>query len=269
VREVAALYTAFRRGEADPLPPLEIQYADYAQWQRSWLQGEELTRQIDFWKDHLSAAPALLNLPLDRPRPAVQDHAGGTVPLMLSPELTAALRELSQRHGVTMFMTLLAGWGLLLSRLSGQTDVVIGTPVANRQRREVEHLIGFFVNTLALRLRLAADNDEQPTVASLLAQVKETTLAAFAHQELPFEQVVEAVQPVRSLSHGPLFQSMLALNNASTGEGALELPGLTLARVAGEHTSTPFDLSLLVADQNDRLEAALGYASALFDRATR
>ncbi|HET8774746.1 MAG TPA: amino acid adenylation domain-containing protein, partial [Thermoanaerobaculia bacterium] len=265
VREVAALYTAFRRGEADPLPPLDIQYADYAQWQRGWLQGEELARQIEFWKEHLSAAPELLHLPLDRPRPAVQSHEGSTVPLVLSRELTASVRDFSQRHGVTTFMTLLAGWGLLLSRLSGQDDVVIGTPVANRQRREVENLIGFFVNTLALRLRF----DEQPTVASLLRQVKETTLAAFAHQELPFEQVVEAVQPVRSLSHGPLFQTMLALNNTNTsGEGVSELPDLTLRSVPREQNSTQFDLTLMATEIGDRIEAALGYASALFDRTT-
>ncbi len=265
VREVAELYAAFRRGEVDPLPPLEIQYADYAQWQRNWLQGEELTRQLEFWKGHLAGAPALLHLPLDRPRPAVQSHTGGTVPLVLPAGLAADLRAFSQRHGVTMFMTLLSGWGLLLSRLSGQTDVVVGTPVANRQRSEVENLIGCFVNTLALRLRF----DEQPTVASLLAQVKETTLAAFAHQELPFEQVVEAVQPVRSLSHSPLFQTMLALNNTNTsGEGPLELPGLTLASVANEQDSTHFDLSLLVAEKGESLEAALGYTSALFDRGT-
>jgi len=265
VREFAALYTAFGRGETDPLPPLEIQYADYAQWQRSWLQGEELTRQLDFWKNHLSGAPALLELPLDRPRPAVQSHAGDTVPLVLPASLAASLRALSQRHGVTLFMTLLSGWGLLLSRLSGQKDIVIGTPVAGRQRREIENLIGCFVNTLALRLRF----DEQPTVASLLAQVKETTLAAFAHQELPFEQVVEAVQPLRSLSHSPLFQTMLALNNTNTaGGGAVELPGLTLSRVGSEQNSTQFDLSLVIAEQGERLDVAVGYTSALFDRQT-
>jgi amino acid adenylation domain-containing protein len=265
VREFAALYTAFGRGETDPLPPLDIQYADYAQWQRSWLQGEELTRQLNFWKNHLSGAPALLELPLDRPRPAVQSHAGGTVPLVLPANLTADLRAFSQRHGATLFMTLLSGWGLLLSRLSGQTDVVIGTPVAGRQRREIENLIGCFVNTLALRLRF----DEQPSVASLLAQVKDTTLAAFAHQELPFEQVVETVQPLRSLSHSPLFQTMVALNNTNTsGEGAVELPGLTLSRVGGEQNSTQFDLSLVVAEQGERLDVAVGYTSALFDRET-
>ncbi len=265
VREVATLYTAFGRGDADPLSPLEVQYADYALWQRSWLQGEALTRQVDFWTNHLAGAPALLELPVDRPRPALESHAGGTVPLMMPASLTADLRAFSQRHGVTLFMTLLSGWGLLLSRLSGQTDVVIGTPVANRQRREIENLVGCFVNTLALRLRFT----EPLTVASLLAQVKETTLAAFAHQELPFEQVVEAVQPVRSLSHSPLFQTMLALNNTNTsGERPVQLPGLTLTRVADEQNSTQFDLSLVFAERGERLDGALGYASALFDRAT-
>jgi amino acid adenylation domain-containing protein len=263
VREVAALYTAFHRGAADPLPPLEIQYADYAQWQRSWLKGEELTRQVEFWRNHLSGAPALLDLPLDHPRPAVQSHAGGAVPFTLSPSLTASLQAFSQRHGVTLFMTLLSAWGLLLSRLSGQQDVVIGTAVANRQRREVEGLIGFFVNTLALRLRL----DETPSVASLLAQVKETTLAAFAHQELPYEQVVEAVQPQRSLSHSPLFQSLFSLNN-TPGSGVLELPELQLEPVERALDSTPFDLSLSLRMQGERLEGALGYVSALFDRET-
>jgi amino acid adenylation domain-containing protein len=263
VREVAALYTAFRRGEADPLPPLEIQYADYAQWQRGWLQGDELARQLDFWKNHLAGAPAVLNLPLDRPRPAVQSHAGGAVPFRLSPELTARLQAFSQRHGATLFMTLLSAWGVLLCRLSGQQEVVVGTSVANRQRREVEGLIGFFINTLALRLRL----DQQPTVASLLAQVKETTLAAFANQELPFEQVVEAVQPQRSLSHSPLFQSMFAFNNTPDA-GVVELPELSLAPVERAHDTTHFDLSLSVSVRGERLEGGLGYVSALFDRET-
>ncbi|HET8798486.1 MAG TPA: condensation domain-containing protein, partial [Thermoanaerobaculia bacterium] len=264
MREVAALYAAFRRGEDDPLPPLEIQYADYAQWQRSWLQGEELARQVEFWKRHLTGAPALLDLPLDRPRPAMQSHAGDTVPLALTPELTDRLRAFSQRHGVTLFMTLLSAWGVLLSRLSGQTDVVIGTPVANRQRREVENLIGFFVNTLALRLRF----DEQPTAREILEQVKETTLAAFAHQELPFEQVVETVQPHRSLAHSPLFQVMLALNNTAEGDEAVDLPDLRLAPVANAGDTALFDLSLSLSEQGGRLFGSLRYATALFERST-
>jgi amino acid adenylation domain-containing protein len=264
VREVASLYTAFSRGESDPLPRLEIQYADYAQWQRGWLQGEELTRQIEFWLGQLRGAPALLALPLDRPRPAVQSYAGSSVSLALSPELTAGLRTLSQRHGVTLFMTLLSAWGFLLSRLSGQQDVIIGTPVANRQRREVEGLIGFFVNTLAVRLRL----EDEPTLAALLEQVKETTLAAFAHQELPFEQVVEAVQPQRSLSHSPLFQAMLALDNTADYGDALRLPDLSLTPVQLAQTTAQYELSLHLSDGGDELSGVLVYASDLFERST-
>jgi amino acid adenylation domain-containing protein len=263
VREVGALYTAFCQGQPDPLPALTIHYADYAAWQRGWLQGEELERQVAFWRAHLRDAPALLELPTDRPRPPVQSHAGGAVALTLPSALTVGLRTLSQRHGVTLFMTLLAGWSTLLSRLSGQSDVVIGTPVANRQRREVEDLIGFFVNTLALRVRL----EDQPSVAQLLQQVKETTLSAFGHQELPFEQVVEAVQPVRSLSHSPVFQVMLALNNTPEAD-ALSLPGLTFARIETVEDAAHFDLSLSLNDDGEHVAGALIYASALFDRRT-
>jgi amino acid adenylation domain-containing protein len=263
VRDVAALYTAFSRGEADPLPPLEIQYADYAQWQRGWLQGEELTRQLAFWKGHLTGAPGLLTLPLDRPRPAVQSHAGDSVPLTIPAELTTGLRALSQRHGATLFMTLLSAWGLLLSRLSGQQEVVIGTPVANRQRREVEELIGFFVNTLALRLRF----DEQPSVVSLLEQVKETTLAAFSHQDLPFEQVVEVVQPQRSMSHNPIAQASFTWHN-QPAPGELVLPDLNLVVMDAELDNTQADLSLHLADKDGVLEGKCVFASTLFDRTT-
>jgi acyl carrier protein len=205
VREVSALYAAFSQGQADPLAPLPIQYADYAAWQRNWLQGERLEKQLGFWKGHLSGAPALLSLPLNRPRPAQRSYAGASVGFVLSADLAASLRALSQAHGVTLFMTLLAGWSTLLSRLSGQDEVVVGTPVANRQRAELEPLIGFFVNTLAVRVRPGeADN-----VADLLAHIKADTLAAYAHQDLPFEQVVEVLQPQRSLSHSPVFQAML------------------------------------------------------------
>ncbi|MEO8378442.1 MAG: amino acid adenylation domain-containing protein, partial [Acidobacteriota bacterium] len=262
VREFAALYTAFLEGLSDPLPPLEIQYADYAQWQRGWLQGQELTRQVEFWRNHLVGAPALLELPLDRPRPAVQSHAGSTVPVELSPELTANLRELSQRHGVTLFMTLLSVWGSLLSRLSGQDDIVIGTPVANRQRREVENLIGFFVNMLAVRLRF----EGKSSVAALLARVKETTLAAFGHQELPFEQVVETVQPRRSLNHSPLTQVTFTWNNlqrAQVDGSMLQLPGLTVETVHRAHETTQVDLQLLLDDAGDVISGVLVYARDL------
>ncbi|MDU6376189.1 MAG: condensation domain-containing protein, partial [Bradyrhizobium sp.] len=184
-RELGALYRAFAHGEADPLPPLAIQYGDYAVWQRRWLSGEVLARRGAYWKEALSGAPALLELPWDRPRPAEQDHAGAVVPIRLDARLTEALKALSHRHGTTLYMTLLAGWAALLSRLSGQKDVVIGSPVANRGRAEIDGLIGFFVNTLALRVDLSGP----PSVSELLARVKAQTVAAQEHQDLPFEQV--------------------------------------------------------------------------------
>ena len=263
IGEMRALYTAFSQGLPDPLPPLPIQYADYAVWQRQSLQGAKLQAHIDFWRDHLQGAPALLELPTDRPRPAVQSYAGGVLPLTLDAALSDRLRNLSQQHGVTLFMTLLAAWGALLSRLCGQIDVVIGTPVANRQRTELEPLIGFFVNTLALRVRF----DGEPDVAQLLAQVKATTLAAYAHQDLPFDQVVEAAQPARSLAHGPIFQSMLSLDN-TPGKAPLALPGLTLEPVEIGRATTHFDLSLWLTDNGNEIAGGLEYASDLFDAAS-
>ncbi|WP_229636523.1 condensation domain-containing protein, partial [Pseudomonas syringae] len=168
LHEIGTLYRAFSQGLADPLPALAFQYVDYAAWQRQWLQGETLQTQVDFWRQHLSGAPALLELPTDHRRPPLRSYAGGRVSLALSPALTAGLRQLGQRHGATLFMTLLAGWSSLLSRFSGQDDVVIGTPVANRPRSELESLIGFFVNTLALRIR----PEGGLSVAALLEQIR-------------------------------------------------------------------------------------------------
>jgi amino acid adenylation domain-containing protein len=263
LREMSALYGAFSRGADDPLAPLTLQYADYAVWQRAWLHGEELQRQLDFWLNHLRGAPALLELPADRTRPAVQSYAGGHLALTLPETLSDQLRALSRQHGTTLFMTMLAGWSLLLARLSGQDDVVIGTPVANRQRREVEDMIGFFVNTLALRVRLDGDLD----VAQLLARVKDTTLDAYAHQDLPFEQVVEALAPARSLGHSPVFQAMLALNN-TPDSGEFALPGLSLQSVGHAHQTTQTDLSLAIVDMGDTIGCGIEYASDLFDEAT-
>ncbi|MEQ1570215.1 MAG: amino acid adenylation domain-containing protein, partial [Myxococcota bacterium] len=268
VHEVSALYTAFSQGLPDPLPPLAVQYADYAAWQRGHLRGETLQRLVDFWTDHLRGAPALLELPTDHPRPARQSHAGEVVRFTLPAASAAALRALALRHDATLFMALLAGWATLLARLSGQRDVTVGSPFANRQFREVEPLIGFFVNTLALRIRL----DDDPTVAQLLARVKAVTLDAYAHQNLPFEHVFEVLQPVRSASHSPIFQTMLALNN--TPEGELSLPGLTLAPLALPRTTVYFDLSLFLndvtrsSDAGGPLVGALEYATALFDHST-
>nr|WP_236432391.1 non-ribosomal peptide synthetase [Pseudomonas syringae] len=263
LHEIGTLYRAFSQGLADPLPALAFQYVDYAAWQRQWLQGETLQKQVDFWRQHLSGAPALLELPTDHRRPPLRSYAGGRVSLALSPVLTAGLRQLGQRHGATLFMTLLAGWSSLLSRFSGQDDVVIGTPVANRPRSELESLIGFFVNTLALRIRPQG----RLSVAALLEQVKAVMLAAHAHQDLPFEQVVEALQPPRSLGHSPIFQVMLALNN-TPGGGELSLPELSLEPLQAPHTTAQFDLSLALVEADGGLIGSLEYASDLFERAT-
>ncbi|WP_042293232.1 condensation domain-containing protein, partial [Paraburkholderia mimosarum] len=220
VRELGSLYRAFVAGQADPLPVPAIQYPDYAAWQRQWLSGERLQRQAQYWREALSGAPSMLALPTDRPRPARQSFAGATVPVEIDAELTRELRRLGRQHGTTLFMTVLAGWAAVLSRLSGQDDIVIGVPSANRGRREIEELIGFFVNTLALRVDLSGG----PDVATLLERTRRTALGAQEHQDLPFEQVVEIVQPPRALDHTPLFQVGLAWQD--NAQGRLDLPGL-------------------------------------------
>ncbi|MBW3656258.1 MAG: AMP-binding protein, partial [Gemmatimonadetes bacterium] len=264
--ELSVLYGAFRRGEPDPLPALEVQYADYAVWQRRWVEGEVLQQQADYWTRTLSGAPELLELPTDRPRPAQMDYAGALLRLELDEELTAGLTALARRHGATLFMTLLAGWATVLGRLSGQEEVVIGSPMAGRGRREVEGLIGFFVNTLALRLDLSG----APTVAELLGRVKERVLDGQQHQDIPFEQVVELVDPVRSVSHTPVFQATFAWQNAS--RGGLELPGLALAplgpRGSAARVTAKFDVSLALSEQGGRIVGGLEYATSLFERAT-
>ncbi|MFL5385966.1 MAG: amino acid adenylation domain-containing protein, partial [Longimicrobiaceae bacterium] len=262
-RELEVLYTAFSRGEADPLPPLPVQYADYAVWHRRWVGSHAVEAQGEYWTQTLAGAPELLELPMDRPRPARQDFAGASVKVELDEALTAALRTLSQRHGTTPFMTLLAGWAVVLARLSGQNDVVVGTPIANRTRREIEGLIGFFVNTLALRVELSG----APTVAELLRRVRERALEAQQNQDFPFEQVVERVRPARSLSYTPLFQAALAWQEMTGGE--LELPGIAAAPLDGvEEEAAAFDLMLSLAPSGGRITGEANYATALFDRVT-
>jgi non-ribosomal peptide synthetase component F len=261
-RELSALYRAYSRGEADPLEPLAIQYADYAAWQRRWLSGPVLAEQSAYWCEHLRGAPALLELPTDRPRSTQRDYAGATVGLELDEVLTAGLKALSQRHGLTLFMTLLAGWALVLSRLSNQEDLVIGTPVANRMRSELEGLIGFFVNTLALRVDLSGP----VTVSELLERVKAASLGAQGHQDLPFEQVVELIGPERSLSHTPIFQVMFAWQNNERAE--FELPGLKARGLGGGEAAAKFDLTLNLGESAGRIVGGLSYAKALFDQQT-
>ncbi|MEV7229556.1 amino acid adenylation domain-containing protein [Polymorphospora sp. NPDC051019] len=261
-RELGVLYTAFHGGDTDPLPPLPIQYADYAAWQRQWLADGVLTRQETYWRQALADAPALLELPTDRPRPAEQDHVGAQLALDLDADLTAALKALGARHGGSLFMTLLTGWAIVLSRLSGQTDLVIGTPTANRRRAELEDLIGFFVNTLALRVDLTGN----PTTTQLLDRVRDLSLTTLEHQDLPFEQVVELVNPTRSLAHAPLFQVMFAWQNNEDGE--LALPGIEVTALPFPYTSAKFDLVLALAEQGGRITGSLEYATALFDTDT-
>ncbi|MGA4378330.1 amino acid adenylation domain-containing protein, partial [Ralstonia nicotianae] len=262
-RELGTLYEAYRSGGEDPLPALPIQYADYAVWQRRWLEGGELQRHGTYWEQALASAPTLLSLPTDRARPAQQDYAGGSVEVAFDETLSAGLRKLSQRHGTTLFMTVLAGWSALLSRLSGQEEVVVGSPVANRTRSEVESLIGFFVNTLALRVEVGG-----ATVSELLERVKANVLEAQAHQDLPFEQVVERVRPVRSLSHSPVFQAALSWLNTEAVGLSLELEGLTIEGVDAGQAAAKFDLTLELRETSEGLTGSLDYATALFDRET-
>ncbi|HVG91856.1 MAG TPA: condensation domain-containing protein, partial [Alphaproteobacteria bacterium] len=217
--ELSKLYSAFRRGEEDPLPKPAVQYIDYAMWERQWLEGEVLRQQGEYWQRTLQGAPAFLELPTDHARPAQQDYRGGIEELVLEHGLTAELKELSWRQGTTLYMTLLAGWAAVLARLSGQTEVVLGTSVANRGRAEIEGLIGFFANTLALRVDVSG-----VSVRELLKRVKEVALGGQQNQNVPFERVVDLVRPERSLAHNPLFQVSLAWQNAP--EGALMLGGV-------------------------------------------
>ncbi|WP_460021937.1 condensation domain-containing protein, partial [Methylobacterium phyllosphaerae] len=262
LRELGSLYAAFSQGRPDPLAPLALQYPDYAAWQRRWLSGERLEAQAGYWRRVLADAPVLLALPTDRPRPAQQSFAGGSLPVRIEASLSRALKDLSRQHGVTLFMTVLAAWAAVLARLSGQDDLVIGTPTANRGRTETEGLIGFFVNTLALRLDLSGE----PAVGEVLARVRRAALDAQDNQDLPFEQVVEIVQPPRRLDHTPLFQVMFAWQN--TEEARLVLPGLEAEPAGLPYDVAKFDLELSLSESEDGIGGALGYATALFDAAT-
>ncbi|WP_183157780.1 non-ribosomal peptide synthetase, partial [Burkholderia pseudomallei] len=262
LQELSALYGSFIAEQGDPLAPLPLQYADYAAWQRRWLASGQLEKQGAFWQTNLSGAPTLLELPTDRPRPPKQLHAGASVEVKLGAALSERVKRLSQRHGVTPYMTLLSSWAAVLSRLSGQEEVVIGSPVAGRNRTEVEPLIGFFVNTLALRLDLSSE----PTVGELLKRTKAQVLSAQAHQDLPFDQVVERVKPPRSTAHPPLFQVMFVWQNAH--EGSLQIPGLRLSTWGDPLTMAPFELTLAVREHQDDIACTLTYATSLFDRAT-
>src|SRR5438045_617664 len=262
VRELAALYEAYMAGRPSPLQELPIQYADFAAWQREWLQGDVLEEQLSYWRRQLANAPPLLELPTDRPRPPVQSYRGAHEALLLSESLSRSLKELSRQEGATLFMTLLAAYACLLHRYTNQEDILVGTPIANRNRSETESLIGFFVNTLVLRARFS----ERVTFRELLVQVREMALEAYAHQDLPFEKLVEELQPERSLSHSPVFQVMLDLQNEPMHD--LELQGLHLTPLPFDSLMAKFDLVLTVGETDGRLSGQLEYNTDLFDAAT-
>ena len=262
IRELSALYASFVAEEESPLAPLAVQYADFARWQQQWLTGDVLAAQMAYWKQHLAGAPPLLNFPTDRPRPAVQTFAGETQTITLPNSLTESLKTLSRQQGATLFMTLLAAFKTLLFRYTNQKDIVVGTPIAGRNRADIESLIGFFVNTQAIRTRLSAEM----SFSELLGQVRTAVLEAHARQDLPFEKLVEELQPERSLSHTPIFQVMFALQNVPMPE--LELAGVNVASVAATVQTAKFDFSLSFSEQHDALAGTLEYNTDLFDAAT-
>ena len=262
VREIAALYDALVTSKPHTLAPLAIQYTDYAHWQRTYVQGDVLEQQLTYWEQQLGDDLAVLELPTDRPRPAVQSFHGATIRSVLPKALNDDLNRLSRGAGATLFMTLLAGFQTLLYRYTGQTDIAVGTPIANRNQGETEDLIGCFVNTLVLRTRLSS----QWKVSDLLGSVRETALGAYAHQDAPFEMVVERLSPQRDLGHTPLFQVMFTLENAPMPP--LQLTGLTLEPLEAPSTKAMFDLTLSMAELPEGLAAAVEYNTDLFDAST-
>jgi amino acid adenylation domain-containing protein len=264
VREISTLYEAFTQGKPSPLAELKIQYADFAAWQREWLQGEALERQLSYWREQLAGAPPVLQLPTDRVRPSLRTYRGAREPVVFPAELSGQLKSLCRREGVTLFMTLLAAFKILLSRSTGQTDIIVGTDVANRNNREIEPLIGFFINQMVLRTDLSGN----PTFREMLARVRQVALEAYAHQDLPFEKLVEAVNPDREASVMPLFQTKLVLQNvpANTLEGS----GLMLRELAADNQPgmAKYDLMLTLTEAEDAVQGAVEYSVELFDART-
>jgi len=256
-KEIQDLYSAFCLGKPSPLPELPIQYADFAVWQRGWLEGEVFERQLAYWRKQLADLPAL-QLPTDRPRPAVMSYRGARHPIVIPDALCEKLKALSQREGATLFMTLLAAFQTLLHRYTGQDDIVIGSPIANRNRAEMEGLIGFFVNTLVLRTDMSGD----PSVREVLARVRQTALDAYAHQDLPFEKLVEDLHPQRDLSRNPLFQVCFQLFNVKASSENLVQPLTVEAGVA------KFDLRFDLLLGPRRLSGFFEYSTDVFEEPT-
>ncbi|WP_428244384.1 amino acid adenylation domain-containing protein [Gynuella sp.] len=258
IRELSILYDAYAKGLPDPLPPLPVQYADYAIWQRQWLSGDQLTHQKNYWHSRLKDAPTLLELPTDFQRPAEQQYQGASVDITLDATLTHKLKTLSQKHGTTLFMTILTGWSVLMARLSGQNDVVVGIPFANRNVANTESLIGMFVNTLAIR----TDIRNNPLVSNLLTEVRKHTLDAQANQDLPFEQLVELLEPPRSMSFSPIFQTMFVWQNVLDED--FSISDLDFQDISDDTDIAQFDLTLSMQEDDSQLKGSLNYATSLF-----
>ena len=260
--EMGALYEAFCAGQSSPLPELPIQYPDYAVWQREWLRGEVLEELLAYWRERLRGVLPVMELPADRPRPAVQTYRGARQSFVLSKDLAKGLAALSRQEGVTLFMTLLAAFQTLLSRYTKQDDIIVGTDVANRTRIETERLIGFFVNILVMRTDLSGN----PTFRELLGRVREVALGAYAHQDLPFEKLVEELRPERDVRRNPLVQVLFVMQNAP--RQSLKLPGLTTRSFEISSETSRFDLALFVTEADQSLTGSWVYSTDLFERAT-
>ena len=267
VQEVARLYAAFSKGSPSPLAELPFQYADFAHWQRQWLQGEVLEAQLSYWKQRLGDAPAFLELPVDRPRPAVQTFQGAHQSLVLSGTLSESLKDLSRQEGVTLFITLLAAFNTLLYRYTGREDMIVGTPIAGRTQAELEGLIGFFVNMLALRIDLSSGPLGDLGFKELLGRAREAVLGAFANQDIPFEKLADELQPERDRSLTPWIQAAFVLQAASSGS-AMELPGLSLSSLKIESETAKTDLILSLVERPEGLRGSFDYNTDLFDAAT-
>jgi amino acid adenylation domain-containing protein len=261
-REFAALYDAFARGLSSPLPEVPLQYADFALFQRGLFQGGVLDEQLAYWKKKLAGAPAMIDLPLDHPRPPVQSYRGLRQALLIPRPLVDALRALSQKEGATLFMVLLAAFQTLLFRYTHQEDIVVGTPIAGRNRKDIEGIIGLFTNTLVMR----TDFSNNPTFREMMKRVREVALGAYDHQDLPFEKLVMELKPDRTLSHAPLFQVMFVLQNNPTAERQPE--GLSMTPIKIERGSAKFDLLLSLTEHAEGLTGSLEYATDLFEAAT-
>ncbi|HZD92912.1 MAG TPA: condensation domain-containing protein, partial [Candidatus Sulfotelmatobacter sp.] len=260
-REFMLLYEAFQQGRENPLSPLPIQYADFALWQRTWLNEDTLTRDIEYWKNQLENIPEQLRLPSDRPRQTMQTYKADYCSAMISTDQVNTLKQFGRNQQATLYMTLLSVFAVLLGRYSGQDDVVVGSPIANRREAQLEDLVGFFVNSLVMRVRL----NPQQSFTELLAEVRKTALEAYQHQDVPFERLVEVLSPKRSLNKTPIFQVVFALQNAPMG--SQQLPGLEVERIAGDELQVRFDLELHVFELENEIGFYWLYNRGLFDRA--